>query len=106
MQVCLTSGKSFDAVEGMEWEPGDSVTLVEAQKGMSIAQEVLAKEYNIYQNGDPQKTVMATAKLAIEQGQGDTQYLKLTVQGSVPEPTTGTLSLLALAGLAARRRKK
>ena len=97
---------TFQAADEMDWMPGDSVTLVEAQKGMSIAQEVLGKEYNIYQNGDPQKTVMATAKLAIEQGQGDTQYLKLTVQGSVPEPATGTLSLLALAGLAARRRKK
>ncbi len=96
---------SFDAVEGMEWKPGDSVTLVEAHKGMSIAPEVLAKEYDIYQNGDPQKTVMATAKLTIEQGQGTTQFLKLVVP-RVPEPTTGTFSLLALAGLAARRRKK
>ena len=32
--------------------------------------------------------------------------LKLVVGPSVPEPTTGTLSLLALAALAARRRRK
>ena len=32
--------------------------------------------------------------------------LNLVVGGSVPEPTTGTLSLLALAGLCARRRRK
>ena len=95
---------SFDALENMEWEPGDSVTLVEAQNGMSIASEVLAKEYNIYQNGDPEK-ILATARLVLEDSQNSTQLLKLTVQG-VPEPATGTLSLLALAALAARRRKK
>lgn len=33
-------------------------------------------------------------------------FLKANVQWSVPEPATGTLSLLALAGLAARRRRK
>ena len=32
--------------------------------------------------------------------------LSLVVGGSVPEPTTGSLSLLALAGLATRRRRK
>ena len=32
--------------------------------------------------------------------------LSLVVGGSVPEPTTGSLSLLALAGLCARRRRK
>lgn len=30
----------------------------------------------------------------------------VTLTGTVPEPTTATLSLLALAGLAARRRRK
>ena len=32
--------------------------------------------------------------------------LSLVIGGSVPEPTTGSLSLLALAGLCARRRRK
>ncbi len=96
---------SFDAVEGMEWKPGTSVTLVEAQKGMVIDEYLLTQEYDIYQNGTPQKTVMATANLVLEQGQGTTQFLKLVVPGSVPEPGTGTLGLLALAALAARRRR-
>ena len=95
---------SFDAEEGMEWKPGDSVTLVEAQKGMTIAPEVLAKEYNIYQNGDPE-TIMATAKLELVQGQGTTQLLKLSFQG-VPEPTTVSLGLFALVGLCMRKRRK
>lgn len=103
----LTEGLalSFDALDNMEWEPGDSVTLVEAQKGMGIAPEVLDKEYNIYRNGDPAKTVMATAKLELVQEQGTTQLLKLTFQG-VPEPTTGSLGLFALVGLCMRKRRK
>lgn len=36
----------------------------------------------------------------------DSVFGSLVVNHSVPEPTTGTLSLLALAGLCARRRKK
>ncbi len=101
----LTEGLtlSFYAEEEMEWEPGDSVTLVEAQNCMSIAPEVLAKEYNIYQNGDPEK-ILATAKLVLEDSQNSTQFLKLTFQG-VPEPATGTLGLLALTALAARRKR-
>lgn len=38
--------------------------------------------------------------------QGNTVLFKGSVSGNVPEPATGTLSLLALAALAARRRKK
>ena len=94
---------SFDAVEGMTWKPGDSITLIEAQKGLSIA--MWAIEYNIYQNGNPEK-ILATAQLDFEQGQGTTRFLKLVITSAIPEPTTGTLSLLALAALAARRRRK
>ena len=93
---------SFDALDCVEWEPGDSVTLVEAPNGMSIAPELLAKEYNIYQNGDPHKIIMATARLELNQ---DKTMLMLTVQ-KVPEPATGTLGLLALAALCMRRRRK
>lgn len=92
---------SFDALDSMEWKPGDSVTLVNAKESMGIAPELLAREYNIYRYGDPAKTVMATARLELNQ---DNTVLKLTVQG-IPEPATGTLGLLALAGLAARRRR-
>lgn len=94
---------SFDAVEGMTWKPGDSITLVEAQKGLSIA--MWAIEYNIYQNGNPEK-ILATAQLDFEPGQGTTEFMKLVITSAIPEPTTGTLSLLALAALAARRRRK
>ena len=92
---------SFDALDSMEWKPGDSVTLVNAKESMGIAPELLAREYNIYRYGDPAKTIVATAKLELDQ---DNTVLMLTVQG-IPEPATGTLGLLALAGLAARRRR-
>ena len=99
---------TFDAMEAMDWQPGSSVTLVSSALGIKIDESLLNKEYNIYQYGDPSKVapiLEARARLILEQGQGSTQFLKLVVPGDVPEPTTNTLSLLALAALAARRRK-
>ena len=96
---------TFDALDSMEWKPGASVTLVNAGEGIKIDESLLGKEYNIYRNGDPDKTVLGTATLKLEQGEGTTKILKLVTNGNVPEPTTGTLSLLALAALTARRRK-
>ena len=98
---------TFDALEAMDWQPGSSVTLVSSALGIKIDESLLNKEYNIYQYGDPSKDtpiLEARAQLILEQGQGNTQFLKLLVP-KTPEPTTGTLSLLALAALAARRRK-
>ena len=91
---------SFDALDYMEWKPGDSVTLVSDALGITIDESLLNKEYNIYSHGHPE-TIVGTGKIELEQSN---TVLKLTVQG-VPEPATGTLSLLALAALAARRRK-
>lgn len=96
---------TFDALDSMEWKPGASVTLVNAESGIGINESLLGKEYNIYRNGDPDKTVLGTATLKLEQGEGTTKILKLVTNGNVPEPTTGILSLLALAALTARRRK-
>ena len=94
---------SFDAVESMNWKPGDSVTLVSAQSIFALHPEELDKEYNIYQYGDPEKiNAIATGKLELNQ---DKTLLKLVVTSTIPEPATGTLSLLALAGLCIRRRK-
>ena len=42
----------------------------------------------------------------VEAGQYFDVYQNTTYQSNVPEPTTGSLSLLALAGLCARRRRK
>lgn len=97
---------TFDALDEMTWKEGDSVTLVNAAERIgNIDKSLLEKTYNIYQYGDPEKTdatAIATGQLVLEQ---DGKVLKLVVNSTVPEPTTGTLSLLALAGLCIRRRK-
>ena len=91
---------TFDALGSLEYKPGTSVTLASAALGITIDESLLNKEYNIYSHGHPE-TIVGTGKLELNQ---NNTVLKLTVQG-VPEPTTGTMGLLALAALAARRRK-
>ena len=93
---------NFDAMDDMTWQPGDSVTLVSSKLGIKVDESLLAREYHIYQYGDPEQIPVGTARLELHQ---EGHVLKLVVPGSVPEPTSGTLSLLALAALAARRRK-
>lgn len=91
---------TFDALGSLEYKPGTSVTLASVALGITIDESLLNKEYNIYSHGHPE-TIVGTGKIELEQ---NNTVLKLTVLG-VPEPTTGTLGLLALAGLCARRRK-
>ena len=93
---------NFDAMDDMTWQPGDSVTLVSSALDIKVDSSLLEKEYNIYRYGDPDQIPVGTAKLELHQ---EGHILKLVVPGSVPEPTTGALGLLALAALAARRRK-
>ena len=92
---------TFDALGSLEYKPGTSVTLASDALGITIDESLLNKEYNIYSHGHPE-TIVGTGKIELEQ---NNTVLKLTVQG-VPEPATGTLGLLALAALAARRRKR
>ena len=92
---------TFDALGSLEYKPGTSVTLVSDALGITIDESLLNKEYNIYSHGHPE-TIVGTGKIELEQ---NNTILKLTVQG-VPEPATGTLSLLALAGLCMRKHRK
>ena len=83
-------------VDVQAWTPGSTVTLVQAAmviKGIESGQEVDIKR------GDQ---VVAQGQLVLS---NDDKTLSLSILGSVPEPTTGTLGLLALAGLCIRRRK-
>lgn len=91
---------TFDALGSLEYKPGTSVTLASDALGITIDESLLNKEYNIYSHGHPE-TIVGTGKIELEQ---NNTVLKLTVLG-VPEPTTGTLGLLALMALAARRRR-
>lgn len=79
------------------WIPGTTITLVEAQVAIQGLES--GKAVDIMKNGQ----VVALGQLVLS---NENKTLSLSVQGSVPEPTTGTLSLLALAGLCTRRRKK
>ncbi len=86
-----------DAVDDWTSFEGKTITLAQAEEaitGLDNPQQV-----NIMNEGK----LLTTATLALAD---DGKLMQLTVPGNVPEPATGTLSLLALAGLAARRRKK
>lgn len=80
-----------------EWTPGETITLVQASQAIQGLESGSVVDIK---RGDQ---VVALGQLELSD---DNKILSLTVQGKVPEPTTGSLSLLALAGLAARRRKK
>lgn len=80
-----------------EWTPGKTITLVQSEQEISGLER--AKAVNIMKDGK----AVALGKLVLSD---DNKTLSLNVQGSVPEPATGTLGVFALAALAARRRKK
>lgn len=83
-------------VDVQAWTPGTTVTLVQAAKvitGIESGQVVDIKRDN---------QVVVQGQLVLSD---DNMTLSLSIPGSVPEPTTGTLGLLALAGLCIRRRK-
>ena len=84
-------------VDVQSWTPGTAVTLVQMDKktikGIESGQEVDIMRGN---------QVVAKGQLVLS---NDNMTLSLSIPGSVPEPTTGTLGLLALAGLCIRRRK-
>ncbi len=87
-----------DAVEDWSAFEGRSITLV--QTNVAIKGFEQAAVVNITSAAG---AVLATATLDIS---NDLKQLNLIDIKAVPEPTTGSLSLLALAGLAARRRRK
>ena len=93
----VTIGIQDVNVDVQAWTTGTTVTLVQTKKvitGIESGQEVNIKQ------GDQ---VVAQGKLVLSD---DNMTLSLSIPGSVPEPTTGTLGLLALGLLAGRRSKK
>lgn len=110
-EILMTPYLSFDAVEALDWKPGQSITLLSNESELVYFDDVLNKEYDIKLQGT--ELQVATARLVLSE---DNTQLKLVyssggattplVPSNIPEPTTGTLSLLALAGLAVRRRRK
>lgn len=93
----------FYGESGTDWTKfeGKSITLVssiQAIQGLDEASEVDIKA----EDG----VVIATATLGISPDFKTLSLSNIKATSPVPEPTTGTLSLMALAALAARRRRK
>ena len=96
------SGCEFIATEVTDWSAfaGKSITLVQAAKEIQGLTADDLKEGGVELKG-ADGAVVATATLVLSD---DHKALSLKF-ANAPEPTTGTLGLLALAALAARRRK-
>ena len=90
-------GATLDAISGLN--EGDRVTLVKGLNGTSFSTNLTHGEeaglhFNLSSiNGSDYMVFVTDSAMGIEK------------TSSVPEPTTGTLSLLALMALAARRRR-
>lgn len=80
-----------------EWTTGKTITLVQSEQAIQGLGD--GKMVDIMKDGQ----AVARGQLVLS---NDDKTLSLNVQGSVPEPATGTLGVFALAALAARRRKK
>lgn len=95
----VTIGIQDVNVDVQAWTPGTTVTLVQLDKdNRTITGIESGQEVDIMRG----EQVVATGQLVLSD---DGKTLSLSIPGSVPEPTTGTLGLLALAGLCIRRRK-
>lgn len=88
---------TIQALEGLEI--GDTLDLIKASTTLSYD-----KDYNGMKFGE--LFVRPDTLVGDYQVVADGSSFGLTKVSNVPEPTTGTLSLLALADLAARRRRK
>ena len=97
----VTLGFCSDDVQDWSAFDGKSITLVDAAKAITVGEGSLG---DVAIKGADGATV-ATATLGLENENKSLVLSNIKGTAPVPEPTTGTLSLLALAGLCMRRRK-
>lgn len=90
---------SFSICEAMSWAEGTTITLVQSKGTITISEEQTSKTWSFY-DGD---RLAAEGNMTVE---GAALKMIISKVYPIPEPATGTLSLLALAGLCARRRRK
>ncbi|MGN0811092.1 MAG: beta strand repeat-containing protein [Akkermansia muciniphila] len=99
-ELTLGSGNTLKGVDWSTLTNGQSITLIEGVDSIAGGYTGLITAGNVFSNVTDTST-MHYSLVYSDQAQ------TLTLQASnVPEPTTATLSLLALMGLAARRRRK
>ena len=93
----------FNAADVQDWGKyeGQTITLVTAAQAITIDQGSLGDVEIKDANG----TTVATATLALGGSENVLSLSNIKGAAPVPEPTTGTLGLLALGLLAGRRRK-
>ena len=94
----------FNAADVQDWGAyeGQSITLVNAAQAITVGEGSMGE---VAIKGADGATV-ATATLGLENSDKSLVLSNIKGTAPIPEPTTGTLSLLALAGLCARRRRK
>ena len=97
----VTLGFCSDDVQDWSAFDGKSITLVDAAKAITVGEGSMGE---VAIKGADGATV-ATATLGL--GNENKSLVMSNIKGTapIPEPTTGTLGLLALAGLCIRRRK-
>ena len=93
-----------DAVTNWNAFEGQEITLASATDGI-IRPGFMTTEEEQYSILDASGATVATATLRVVGYEMCPQRIVMSNIQGVPEPTTGTLSLLALAGLCIRRRK-
>lgn len=93
-----------DAVTNWNAFEGKEITLASATDGI-IRPDFMTTEEEQYSILDASGAIVATATLRVVGYEMCPQSIVMSNIQGVPEPTTGTLSLLALAGLCIRRRK-
>lgn len=93
----------FYGESGTDWTKfeGKSITLVSSIQAI----QGLDKSYDVGIKAED-GAVIATATLGISPDFKTLSLSNIKATSPVPEPTTGTLGLLALSALAARRRRK
>ncbi|MGN0810231.1 MAG: beta strand repeat-containing protein [Akkermansia muciniphila] len=118
--LTLGSGLTLTLENLGTFEAGDEITLFSGVSGVTYTPQSTDETEVAMLSGDTTKPLGATGVDASQIFSNvDSGYFKLTYSGAdnggivalvaqraVPEPTTATLSLLALMGLAARRRRR
>ena len=110
--VTFTEGATITLANGASMTISDAVVITVNMSDEDYTALLGGDAYELFK-GDYTQDVLDNAKVTFVSASGDLATARVdqtagsvTIKQLVPEPTTATLSLLALAALAARRRRK